>query len=64
MRSDHDRQPLRELNTERRCIRQQNVRQHTQIRINMLQEEARIIRKQNTLRLAERKAGTTQGEKI
>jgi hypothetical protein len=39
MESDQDRQPLRELNTERRRIRQQNARQHAQIKINMPEEE-------------------------
>jgi hypothetical protein len=43
MQSEKDRQSLRELNTERQCIRQQNVRKHAQVRINMPQEEARII---------------------
>jgi hypothetical protein len=54
--SNQDRQPLRELNTDRQRIRQQNALQPTQGRINMPQEVAQIIRKQNNRRHAERRA--------
>jgi hypothetical protein len=62
MQSNQSRQPLRELNTDSQRIRQQNARQ-AQIRNNMPQEAARILREQNTRRHAERRAEITPEER-